>query len=130
MTRRPSRSTRTDTLFPHPSLFRSAPAATRRPTAQFDNYKLSEDGHTDKGGGPAFNLIVAKRTSDEATASGLLALGYNLGNADPADGWFRVELEGGRREIVGGSMGDGGRASGRDRVGPYGEISVVAGSIK
>ncbi|MCM8730244.1 autotransporter domain-containing protein [Hephaestia sp. GCM10023244] len=77
-----------------------------RPTAQVDYYKLSEDGHTDQGGGPAFNLIVAKRTSDEATASGLLALGYNLGKADPGDGWFRVELEGGRREIVGGTMGD------------------------
>src|SRR3546814_11350642 len=37
-----------------------------RPTAQFDYYKLSEDGHTDKGGGPAFNLIVAKRTRDRS----------------------------------------------------------------
>ncbi|HVI97900.1 MAG TPA: autotransporter domain-containing protein [Sphingomonas sp.] len=84
------------------------PLGTRlyvRPTAQFDYYKLSEDAHTDQGGGPAFNLIVDKRTSDEATASGLLALGYNFGNLDPAGGWFRVELEGGRREIVGGSMG-------------------------
>ncbi len=77
-----------------------------RPAAQFDYYKLSEDAHTDQGGGPAFNLTVAKRTSDEAAATGLLTLGYDFGNLDPEDGWFRVELEGGRREIVSGSMGD------------------------
>src|SRR3546814_18321418 len=41
-----------------------------RPTAQFDYYKLTEDGHTDKGGGPAFNLPAPKRPTTAATAPG------------------------------------------------------------
>ncbi len=77
-----------------------------RPSLAVDYYKLKEDGYTEVGGGDAFNLIVADRSSDETTVSGLVALGLDLGGLDEYDGWIRFELEGGRREIVGGSLGN------------------------
>lgn len=79
---------------------------TLRPAAGIDYYRLKEGGYTETGGGNAFNLIVDKRTSDELTANGTLTLGYDLGSTDRADGWMRVELEGGRRQIIGGSLGN------------------------
>ena len=76
-----------------------------RPGATVDYYRLREDAHAEKGGGDAFNLNVAARTSDELAATGTVAAGYDL--TQSADGGFmRLELEGGRREIVGGSLGN------------------------
>ncbi|CAN5329476.1 autotransporter outer membrane beta-barrel domain-containing protein [soil metagenome] len=77
-----------------------------RPIAAIDYYRLKEDGYAETGGGDAFNLTVNGRTSDELTASGSVAAGYDLGSLDAENGWLRVELEGGRRQIVGGSIGD------------------------
>jgi hypothetical protein len=77
-----------------------------RPAAGIDYYRLKESGYSETGGGDAFNLIVNGRTSDELTANGTLTAGYDLGSLTQADGWFRVELEGGRRQIIGGSLGD------------------------
>ncbi|MBB3980940.1 uncharacterized protein with beta-barrel porin domain [Sphingobium fontiphilum] len=76
-----------------------------RPAVGIDYYRLKEDGYAETGGGDAFNLTVLGRTSDELTANGTMTLGYDLGSLDRRDGWARVELEGGRREIVGGSLG-------------------------
>jgi hypothetical protein len=76
---------------------------TIRPGATIDYYRLREDGHTEKGGGDALNLTVASRTSDELAATGTIAAGYDISASDA--GFLRVELEGGRREIVGGSLG-------------------------
>jgi hypothetical protein len=76
---------------------------TIRPGATIDYYRLHEDGHTEKGGGDAFDLTVASRTSDEMAATGTVAAGYDLNSSDTS--FLRVELEGGRREIVGGSLG-------------------------
>ncbi|MDO7835379.1 autotransporter domain-containing protein [Sphingobium sp. HBC34] len=77
-----------------------------RPAAGIDYYRLKEDGYAETGGGDAFNLTVLGRTSDETTANGTLTAGYDFGSLTPEDGWLRLEMEGGRREIVGGSLGN------------------------
>ena len=79
---------------------------TLRPAASVDYYRLKEEGYAETGGGAAFNLIVSKRTSDELAADATLSVGYDLGSLKPDEGWFRVELEGGRRQILGGELGD------------------------
>ncbi|PTQ08211.1 autotransporter domain-containing protein [Sphingomonas oleivorans] len=76
-----------------------------RPVAAVDYYRLKEDGYRETGGGKAFDLIVSSRTSDELALSGTMAAGLNFGDAKMESGWFRAELEGGRRQIVGGSLG-------------------------
>lgn len=77
-----------------------------RPAALVEYYRLSEDGYTEKGGGDAFDLIVDDRTSDELAVSGTVAVGLNFGSKNEDEGWFRAELEGGRRQIVGGDLGN------------------------
>ena len=76
-----------------------------RPIVAVDYYRLSEGSYAEKGGGDAFNLIVAKRKSDELAVSGSLAAGLNFGGADADSGWFRIEFEGGRRQLIGGDLG-------------------------
>ncbi|RHW18127.1 autotransporter domain-containing protein [Sphingomonas gilva] len=76
-----------------------------RPAVAFDYYRLKEDGYTETGGGDAFNLTVDERTSDEAAVSAALTVGYDFGGTEPGGGFFRLEAEGGRREIVGGELG-------------------------
>ena len=78
---------------------------TVRPLAAVDYYSLKEDGYSETGGGAGFDLIVDKRSSDEMAANGTVTLGYDLGGVDPTSSFFRVELEGGRREILGGTLG-------------------------
>ncbi len=77
-----------------------------RPAAGIDYYRLKEKGYSETGGGDALNLTVLGRTSDELTANGTIAAGYDFGSLDPQEGWLRFELEGGRRQIIGGSLGD------------------------
>jgi hypothetical protein len=76
-----------------------------RPSAAVEYYRLSEDGYEEKGGGSALDLAVDKRTSDELAVNGLMIAGFEWGAYRPDEGYFRVELEGGRRQIVGGSLG-------------------------
>lgn len=77
-----------------------------RPAASIDYYRLDEDGFAETGGGDAFNLTVSKRSSDEIAVNGTLVAGYDLGSLAAGDVWIRAEIEGGRRQIVGGSLGD------------------------
>ena len=76
-----------------------------RPTAAIDYYRLKEDGYAETGGGDAFNLTVDGRTSDELAATGTVVAGFDFGGKDRDAGWMRAEIEGGRRQIIGGSMG-------------------------
>lgn len=77
-----------------------------RPTASLEHYSLKEKGYTETGGGEAFDLTVSSRTSKETAAVATLALGYQLmGGSSPEDSFLRVELEGGRRQILSGSLG-------------------------
>lgn len=77
-----------------------------RPAIGIDYYRLKEDGYSETGGGDSFNLTVMDRSSDETTANGTLTAGYDFGALKREDGWVRVELEGGRRQIIGGSLGN------------------------
>ncbi len=76
-----------------------------RPTVAVDYYKLKEDGYQETGGGDALDLNVLGRDSDELAVSGTVALGLDFGGSDQYDGWTRFEIEGGRREIVSGTLG-------------------------
>lgn len=85
---------------------RSGPLSIR-PNASVEYYRLSEDGYSETGGGDAFDLVVRARKSDESAASAMLTLGYDLIAGGPEEsGWLRLEAEGGRRQILGGSLGD------------------------
>ncbi|MBA3677471.1 MAG: autotransporter domain-containing protein [Sphingosinicella sp.] len=77
-----------------------------RPAVSVDYYRLSEDGYTETGGGDAMNLSVKDRTSDEAAAEVSLAAGYELMSGAQSEGWLRTEIEGGRRQIIGGDIGE------------------------
>jgi hypothetical protein len=79
---------------------------TARPNALIEYYRLKENGYSETGGGPAFDLSVAGRTSDESAVSAGLALGYDLMATDTQQPWMRLELEGGRRQILSGSLGN------------------------
>ncbi|HKC02596.1 MAG TPA: autotransporter domain-containing protein [Sphingomicrobium sp.] len=79
---------------------------TARPNALVEYYRLKEKGYAETGGGSAFDLIVDGRTSDEAAASASLALGYDFMGHDPDSDWLRLEIEGGRRQILSGSLGN------------------------
>lgn len=78
---------------------------TLRPGASVDYYRLSENGYHETGGGDGFNLIVEDRDSDELAASATLAAGINFGSQEPGAIWLRPEIEGGRRQIIGGALG-------------------------
>jgi hypothetical protein len=76
-----------------------------RPNTSIEYYKLNEDGYTETGAGNALDLTVADRKSNETAVNLLLSAGYDFMSLDPENGWMRVELEGGRREILSSSIG-------------------------
>ncbi len=77
-----------------------------RPAVSVDYVRLKEDGYTENGGGKALDLTVASRTSDELGVNGGLTLGIDfMGMQSRDENWFRVETEGGWREIVSGGIG-------------------------
>ncbi|HYI42725.1 MAG TPA: autotransporter outer membrane beta-barrel domain-containing protein [Sphingomicrobium sp.] len=77
-----------------------------RPSASIDYLKLDEKGYTETGGGEAFDLTVLGRDSNETGANAVLTLGYDLRGGEPNSNWLRLELEGGRREVLSGSLGE------------------------
>ncbi|MEP2101305.1 MAG: autotransporter domain-containing protein [Parasphingorhabdus sp.] len=77
-----------------------------RPSVSVDYYNLKEEGYTETEGGDAFNLIVEDRDSDELALNTTLAAALNFGDTDPDGIWFRAEVEGGYRQIIGGELGN------------------------
>lgn len=76
-----------------------------RPGVTVDYVRLKEDGYTETGG-EDLNLTVAGRTSDEMAVNGSLTLGVDfLGMQARDETWFRMETEGGWRQIVSGGIG-------------------------
>jgi hypothetical protein len=73
-----------------------------RPEISADFLELDEDAHTDTGGGPAFDLTVARRDSHRASGQAILVLGRQWGQAT----WLRAEVRGGYREVIEGTVGD------------------------
>lgn len=122
-------------------------SAFLRPSVSVDYLKLDEDGYSETGGGDALDLTVDERTSDELAGNAGLAVGIDfLGRGGrgsliyggPANRWFRVEAEGGWREILGGSIGsttarfEGGSAftlaADEAESGWYAHVRAVGGS--
>lgn len=76
-----------------------------RPGVTVDYVRLKEDGYTETGG-EKLNLTVDARTSDELAVNPSLTLGVDfLGMRARDENWFRMETEGGWREIVQGGLG-------------------------
>jgi hypothetical protein len=76
-----------------------------RPAASIEYYRLREGSHQEHGGGEALDLTVDSRTSDELAVNGLLAVGAEFGPQRQDEGYFAVEIEGGRRQILNGKLG-------------------------
>ncbi len=77
-----------------------------RPTVGIDYVRLSENAHTEAGGGTGLNLTIDARTGSELAAEGGLAVGVDFaGTSQHDDNWLRVEMEGGRREILNRKLG-------------------------
>jgi hypothetical protein len=62
-------------------------------------------GYASTGGGKSLDLIVAGRKSDELAATAGLAAGLLFAEPRETDGWMRLEIEGGRRQILSGTLG-------------------------
>ena len=67
-----------------------------RPEGWADYYALLESGHSERGGGSAFDLTVASRTSQEAIAQADLVIGATFGDSLK----WRPELTVGYRDVV------------------------------
>lgn len=78
---------------------------TLRPTVSLDYYKLNEDAYREAGGGSGYDLIVSKRSSDELAVTAGIAAGISFGGVNAYDQWSRLEIEGGRRQRLSGSLG-------------------------
>jgi len=76
-----------------------------RPILAVDYYRLNEDGYRERGGGTGYDLTVAKRTSDELALTASVAAGINFGGDNRYAQWSRLEIEGGRRERIAGTLG-------------------------
>lgn len=76
-----------------------------RPILAVDYYRLNEDGYRETGGGTGYDLTVAKRTSDELALTASVAAGINFGGDNRYAQWSRLEIEGGRRERIAGTLG-------------------------
>ena len=76
-----------------------------QPAATVDYYRLHENGYSETGGGKAFDLVVAARTSNELAATASLAAGLQFVAPGRDTGWLRMEVEGGRRAIISGGLG-------------------------
>lgn len=77
-----------------------------RPSGTLNYAKLHEKARSETGGGAGYDLTIASRDTSELSATGLIAVGVHFGKKDDPDATiFRIEAEGGRREIVSGSGG-------------------------
>ena len=76
-----------------------------RPSVSLDYYRLSEKAYQETGGGDALNLSIDKRRSDELALNGGFAFAYDFGTVEDGVGRPRIELEGGRRQILSSDLG-------------------------
>lgn len=78
-----------------------------RPSLVIDYLRLSEDGYEEEGGGDVLNLTVKDRSSKELGLNAGLALGFDLWGMQARDkAWFRLETEGGWRELLASELGE------------------------
>ena len=73
-----------------------------RPELSFDYLYLNQNGYTESGAGPGFDLTVAQQMSQRGTVAALVNVGTQYGH----DAWFRPEIFGGYRQVVFGTIGN------------------------
>ena len=73
-----------------------------RPQLSADYLRLDEGSHTDVGGGPGFDLVMASRDSTRFSGEAVMVVGTQWGRVS----WLRAELSGGYREVFAGQVGD------------------------
>jgi len=76
-----------------------------KPMAIIDYDRLHENGYEEAGAGPAVNLVVDGRTSDSTAATTTLTGIYRFGKRTSDGIPLTIELEGGRRNMLGGALG-------------------------
>ncbi len=77
-----------------------------RPSLVVDYLRLKEDGYTETGGGNALNLTVEGRSNKQVGINGAVTVGADLWGMQARDrGWFRLEAEGGWRELLSSDLG-------------------------
>lgn len=78
-----------------------------RPSLVLDYLRLSEDGYAEEGGGDALSLTVEARESEELGLNAGLTVGADLWGMQARDkAWFRLEAEGGWRELLTSDIGE------------------------
>lgn len=76
-------------------------AFSLRPAVSIDYVRLKEDSYAETGGGNAFDLSIDSRTSHEEGVNATLTAGYDILRPDsPDSARVRLELEGGRRQLI------------------------------
>ncbi|MEO7026099.1 MAG: autotransporter outer membrane beta-barrel domain-containing protein, partial [Caulobacteraceae bacterium] len=73
-----------------------------RPELSLDYLRLAENGHSETGGGPGFDLTYGSRTSTRFSGQAEMVLGEQWGKV----AWLRTEIRAGYREIFAGNVGD------------------------
>jgi len=73
-----------------------------RPEGYVEYFGLSEDGHTEEGGGDGFDLDIDKRDGHMFSAVAAVNIGYGFGT----NGWIRPELRLGWRQNISVDMGE------------------------
>src|SRR3546814_17694994 len=116
MIRRPPRSTRTDTLFPYTTLFRSQPADQEGQGDEGDR----DDQHERRDRIDLWGDADADHAEDIDRQRGSAGAGHEVGNDEVVE----------RDDEGQHGAGQNGRASCRERGGPYGEISGGAVSLQ
>ncbi len=76
-----------------------------RPQGAIDYYRLAENGYTETGGGTAMDLTVQDRNSTALTATSTLTASYRFGRRTRDERPLTLELEGGRRNFLSGTLG-------------------------
>lgn len=78
---------------------------TLRKAGSIEYFRLTESAYEESGGGEATDLAVAKRTSEVITATSSLTASYRFGRQTRDGRPLTLELEGGRRQVIGGELG-------------------------
>ncbi len=73
-----------------------------QPSVSVDYLHLHQNGYSETGGGPGFDLVVAPQNSDQLSAAEVVTLGAQWGRST----WLRSEVRFGYREIFTSNVGE------------------------